>query len=291
MLVTDHPDLLLDNSSSPAGSLPRNRFIPPSELTLAQYHASEGASSSFLKHFSRTPWHALWAKSHPQPPTEAMRLGTLLHLACLEPEIFNRDVKVMPIFKGVGKVAKEREVAEANPGATLISTDWARLLELGHEAVMNHAGARGLVTHPLAVREHSFCWTDKETGLVLKIRPDVFIPGEKVIVVADVKKALDASISGFSLQATKLQYHLSAAMYIEGLEQIYPNHDIAWFWIPVEMETKQCTVYSLTPNDLKKGREALRKAKLALKQCLLTNHWPGYQADGQAQPLSLRGWA
>lgn len=291
MQITHASKHTIEATSSEPLVMPRNTLIPPTELTLEQYHACEGSSSSFLKHFSRTPWHALWAKSHPQPSTEPQLLGSLLHLALLEPDRFNEQVKVMPAYKGVGKTAKEQLVRDANPGATLISQSCADLLELGYEAVMQHATAKGLLTNPKGIREHSFFWEDKATGLLLKARPDLFIPGEKVIVVADLKKALDASVSGFSLQATKLQYHLSAALYIEALEQIYPRHDIVWFWIPVEMETKQCAVYALTPEDLAKGKQALTKAKLSLKQCLLTNQWPGYQPDGQAQPLSLRSWA
>jgi hypothetical protein len=273
------------------GRIPLDTLIPPNALSNEQYHAADGYSSTKLKPFSQTPWHAYWDQTHPSCPTETMQRGTMLHQALLEPQLFHKTHALAPTFTGLGKKAKDQAVSDANPGITLISQSTATLLTQGCMAVAAHKQAKAHITHPNRVTEHSIFWHDKPTGLLLKARLDLFIPHPNIIVVADLKSAADASLNGFSRQAANLQYHLSAAMHIDGLSQVYPNHQIVWCWIAVEMATQQCAVYTMSPADLAKGRTAYRSAVQSLKTCLTTNQWPGYQHDGIAQPLNLPKWA
>jgi PDDEXK-like domain of unknown function (DUF3799) len=271
-------------------ALPLNQLIPSSVLSLEAYHASEGYSSSSLKAFSRTPWHALWEKTHPTEPTAAMQRGTMLHAALLEPQLFHASYACAEMFTGTGMMAKNKALREANPGVTLIDHTVAELLTQGCDAVRAHKQANAILADPRGVAEQSIFWRDKETGLLLKVRPDFHINHPKIVNTLDVKSAEDASPYRFASQAEKLQYHVSAAMYVDGISQVYPNKEIVWQWLAVEMGTQQCALYTISDADLARGHDTYRKYVRSLKHCLTTGVWPGYQPDGIAQQLRLPNW-
>ena len=69
-------------------------------LTNAEYHASEGISASGLKLIGRSPLH-YWAayldpKREPRVETPALKLGTAIHTAVLEPMRFADEYVVVP---------------------------------------------------------------------------------------------------------------------------------------------------------------------------------------------------
>ena len=58
----------------------------------AEYRAAPGESVSALKHMLRSPAHYAWHKEHPDPATPAMLVGTLTHLAAMQPDLFGEGV-------------------------------------------------------------------------------------------------------------------------------------------------------------------------------------------------------
>ena len=63
--------------------------------------------------------------------------------------------------------------------------------------------------------------TDWQTShLMMKVRPDGLCKNYPVIV--DLKTTADASYSGFQRSVERFGYHVSAAMYMEGVNQCKP---------------------------------------------------------------------
>ena len=71
------------------------------------YRKSPGVSQSTLKKMALSPAKCLWDMEHPRPPSEAQELGTAIHAALLEPELFNKTYTVRPKFDRRTKVGKE----------------------------------------------------------------------------------------------------------------------------------------------------------------------------------------
>ena len=69
-------------------------------ISNAAYHAGDGISKSGLDLIARSPLHYFAKYRSPDrerdEPTEAMKLGTAVHSAVLEPESFASDYIVVP---------------------------------------------------------------------------------------------------------------------------------------------------------------------------------------------------
>ena len=122
---------------------------------------------------------------------------------------------------------------------------------------------------------------DLEYKLMCKVRPDAL--SRRYPVVIDVKTTVDASLSGFQRSIQKFQYHLSAAMYLEGVNQCKPLlKDIGFFaytkfvFICVEnFEPYLTAVYEMSPEYLDLGKQLYRLSIRKLQQGMRED-WPGY---------------
>lgn len=131
--------------------------------------------------------------------------------------------------------------------------------------------------------QYSIFWTDKETGLKLKTRPDICKSKKNIIV--DVKTTLDGSPEQFSRDLANYDYPFQACMQIDGVIQsgFMPQVD-NYFWLVIEKKAPFCaTIYEFDKEDIKfcmdNYRYILGLVKLAKEQ----NKYPGYsqKADNQ----------
>ena len=84
-----------------------------------EYRRMPGVNYSALKHMLRSPMHYKYMRDNPPEPTAAMRLGTMVHMAVLEPEKF---AATYVECKDGDKRTKEyqaylKKLDEANPGS------------------------------------------------------------------------------------------------------------------------------------------------------------------------------
>ncbi|MDU4256163.1 hypothetical protein, partial [Pseudomonas sp.] len=110
------------------------------------------------------------------------------------------------------------------------------------KALLNHPTAGKLLTHPSRAVEVSYFGIDEETGLEIRVRPDLEIDMGGLRIGADLKTISMWNIKQEGLRAklhreiTERDYHLSAAMYCEtaALDQffwIFVNKDENYHWI------------------------------------------------------------
>lgn len=251
-------------------------------ISNADYHADPAVSASHLKEAMRSPYH-YWARyldpnRKPVEPTAAMRLGSLVHTAVLEPdELLQRYAVAGDRRTKAGKEQAERMVAE---GLEAVSeSDMA--LALGMAAsVRNHPAAAALLSQGKA--EQSFWWNDLSTGQRCKCRPDWY-QGSTIV---DLKTCQDASPSAFASSVAKFGYHIQAAHYLAGL------HGAERFlFIAVEKEPPYAVaVYELDQASMAVGRDLRNNALDVIATCKAADLWPGY-GDTSVQTLSLPSWA
>ena len=65
--------------------------LPPSD-----YHATPAISAHGLNNIRKCPAYFRHCRDNPPDPTPAMRIGTLTHLAVIEPDRFATEVMVAP---------------------------------------------------------------------------------------------------------------------------------------------------------------------------------------------------
>ncbi|WP_275015451.1 RecE family exodeoxyribonuclease, partial [Klebsiella variicola] len=112
------------------------------------------------------------------------------------------------------------------------------------KALLNHPTASKLLTHPGRAVEVSYFGIDEETGLEIRVRPDLEIDMGGLRIGADLKTISMWNIKQEGLRAKlhreiiERDYHLSAAMYCEtaALDQffwIFVNKDENYHWIAI----------------------------------------------------------
>ena len=112
------------------------------------------------------------------------------------------------------------------------------------KALHEHPTAGKLLLHPDRAVETSYFGIDEETGLEIRVRPDIEIPFDMVRVGADLKTISMWNVKQSGLRARlhreiiDRDYHLSAAMYMQtaALDQffwIFVNKDEGYHWIAI----------------------------------------------------------
>lgn len=144
------------------------------------------------------------------------------------------------------------------------------------KALLEHPTAGKLLTHPSRAVEVSYFGIDEETGLEVRVRPDLEIDMGGLRIGADLKTISMWNIKQEGLRA-KLHreiidrdYHLSAAMYCEtaALDQffwIFVNKDENYHWIAIIEASTEL---------LELGMLEYRKTMRAIANGFDTGEWP-----------------
>lgn len=252
-------------------------------MTEKEYRALDALNYSTLKHILRSPAHYKFMKDNPIEPTKAMQFGTLVHMRILEPAKY-QSLVVSEILDRRTKAGKERAEQIESSGQMLVSPDESAKIENIYQAVMKNPDAARFVTH--GEREQAFTWTDIETGLKCKARPDFVHQGRFIV---DVKTSKDASPNAFARTAASLMYHFQAAFYLDGVSAATTQNYTDFVFLVVEPEPPYgVALYSLDLMAIEAGRVMYRKALSRIKDCEADGLFPAYPAG--LQTLSLPNW-
>lgn len=256
------------------------------------YHAAGGISKSGLDLIAQSPLH-YWARyldprREEKEPTPALRLGTAIHTAVLEPDRFAAEYRVAPNVDRRtkdGKVAWEDFVAAcAESNATPISASDHEICARVADQVRRHPTAQMLFDKGSA--EQSAFWIDEETGVLCKCRPDWLTPQ----VVVDLKSTVDASPQAFQRSAWSYRYHVQAAWYLDGLAATTGKQRDVFVFAAFEKEPPYaCAFYYADEQMIEFGRAEYRRLLRIYAECLNSGKWEGYPMT--LQPLTPPAWA
>lgn len=156
------------------------------------------------------------------------------------------------------------------------------------KALLNHPTAGKLLTHPSRAVEVSYFGIDEETGLEVRVRPDLEIDMGGLRIGADLKTISMWNIKQEGLRAKlhreiiERDYHLSAAMYCEtaALDQffwIFVNKDENYHWIAIIEASEEL---------LELGMLEYRKAMRAIASGFDTGDWPAPITEDYTEELN-----
>ncbi len=156
------------------------------------------------------------------------------------------------------------------------------------KALLNHPTAGKLLQHPNRAVEVSYFGIDEETGLEVRVRPDLEIDMSGLRIGADLKTISMWNIKQEGLRAKlhreiiERDYHLSAAMYCEtaALDQffwIFVNKDENYHWI---------AIIEASADLLELGMLEYRKAMRAIANGFDTGEWPAPITEDYTEELN-----
>ena len=257
------------------------------------YHRHPAISKSRLDSIARSPLH-YWAKHldpnrWPVEPTPAMVIGSAVHTFVLEHDEWDANYAVTPagINRRTNAGKAEWDVFTTAAGTrTVISREDADLVGKISEGVFNHPAANGLLSLP-GKAESSLFWTDAETGLECKCRPDYLLDDGSTIV--DLKTTENASPADFMQSIAKFRYHCQVAWYLHGVEQATGKRPEQFVFLCVEKKPPfACAVYVAAPEMVQIGWDTARANLNRLAECMAANEWPGY--SDQVELINLPAW-
>ena len=174
-------------------------------------------SASGLKRLLLSPLHLQRYLLRQHESTPQLDFGTAAHCALLEPERFAREYVALPVQQA--DLFHEKDLA-------LIAQDAAHPVQFITEAQMRAIdGIRAQVEKlPEIVRtlreglaERTLFWRDEASGIRCKIRPDMLVLPDLIL---ELKTTFDASLAVFQRTLLMQRYHLSAAMYRQGVQAL-----------------------------------------------------------------------
>jgi hypothetical protein len=245
------------------------------------------ARKTGLDEIARSPLH-YWTWVHVgKKETPTLAFGKALHCAVLEPEVFAKRYVVAQDFVDcrykANKEAKEQWAATVE-GKIILDADDGETITAMTDAVRKHPKAsmlrRGVAEMPLE-------WTDLDTGVKCKCKPDYY--RKSLALAVDLKTTEDASPEAFARSVATYRYHVQAAFYREGLRaNEFPcDHFV---FVCVEKRAPYAVgIYELDDDAIEAGRRAAAANLQTLAECLATDTWPGY--DHHIVKLSLPKWA
>ncbi|EGV4711401.1 exodeoxyribonuclease [Salmonella enterica] len=238
--------------------------------------------------------------------TSGSRDALLEQLAIINPDLVTQEAqKSVPLKVSGTKADLIQAVKSVNPaavfadelldtwrenpeGKVLVTRQQLSTALNIQKALLGHPTAGKLLTHPSRAVEVSYFGIDEETGLEVRVRPDLEIDMGGLRIGADLKTISMWNIKQEGLRA-KLHreiidrdYHLSAAMYCEtaALDQffwIFVNKDENYHWVAIIEASTEL---------LELGMLEYRKATRAIANGFDTGEWPAPITEDYTEELN-----
>ena len=249
-----------------------------------EYHSHAGSvSNSQLKLVSRSPAHF----KYPPERTETRNkvLGSALHMACLEPDLFYKTYVLLRNAKDRTTAEYKEAKKEHGEEFVLTSSECARVEGIMNSLYKNPA-IRSLLELP-GYNELSGFSTDPETGVTCRHRFDKLTDSG---IAIDLKTTIDARPDAFSRSIFTYGYNIQNAFYADQFNWITGDYLQDFIFIAVESESPfAAKLYRIDEDSFLIGREAYRKALDSYAYCLEMDEWPAYE-DQEIEEISVPSW-
>ena len=255
-------------------------------ITPEAYQGHPGLSQSGAKELLRSPLHfKQYLERDRSEQTAAQRLGSLIHLAVLEPKVFDATIVVAPECDkrtSAGKEIWASFQSSLKPGQEAISQKDGELVtavsiaaRAGLDKLMKDFDGEYMMTEvPMVGRVN---------GTDIKGRLDAIITtkaGKKIVV--DIKTTMDAG-TPFIRDIANYQYFLQSAWYTT------LAHADAFVFLAVEKDSpNEWACYTLDAEAHQKGLVLMNTAIDLFKSCNTFKQFPGYPKE--VQTVSLPKW-
>jgi hypothetical protein len=253
----------------------------------AVYHGPEyqdAVNNSLLKTVrSETPAQAYYDQTHPKPQTEAMGVGEAVHLALLEPHLFDENV-----VRGLGVDRRSKKNQQAHALHELENADKLILKHGDYDRVkgmadagLHHGRSAELLASP-GLNEVTIVGDMEAEGMMVRcrIRPDRLTRFQKWNAIVDVK-SIEGSLSleNINRACGNFAYDMQAAFYLDVAEALAPA-DRRFFFVFVSKRPPYLRrVVEAGAEMIFNGRTKYRWALNDWAKCLKSGEYPGWTND------------
>lgn len=277
-------------------------------ININDYHAdSEYLSSSSLKEAAKSLKHFKhYLDTKDKERKSHFDFGNAFELALMD--AMNKTTE----FENEVLVFDEAERPEKSKNfGSKENSEWKTKILNTRKYVINKVGAESVETMNLMLGscwqdqtiqgllrntdyQKSLFWTDKETGIKLKTRPDVCKVNKCVVI--DIKTCKDASPGNFGKDAANFNYPIQAALQMRGcIESGLMPVVNKYYWIAVEKVAPfNAQIYEFEIQEWDWAYMRLDYYLRLIKQAREENKWVGYsqQSDNKwgIMPIKLPLW-
>lgn len=220
--------------------------------------------------------------------------GNAFELALMSPIEFEQKVAIIKDSEWIQDALKEnpdlqkprssgtyqkanKEFIQANKGKYLINDtgkESYETIKLMLASCMQDKVIQGLIRN--TEYQLTIFWTDPQTGLKLKTRPDIC--KRKKNIVVNVKTTEDGSPKGFSKELVNYDYPMQAAHEITGcLEMGVIDTIDNYFWLVCEkVAPYNATIYEFAQDDIRVCMDELHWSYDKIEKAMKQNLYPGY---------------
>lgn len=234
----------------------------------------------------------IYINGNPRPAKSAFHIGAALHCCALEPDLFHDRFYVLPAgiradprsreYKSCLLEAKKRKIIPKFGSENVPGYDDVQGMAA---AIVRSKKARLLLDRAGKV-ESSIFWTDPDSGLRLRCRPD-FMSSDKAPLIVDVKKTKSVQPDKFFRDAFDYHYDMSAGMTADGIFALTGKWPDNYVFLAIEDKPPYVieAFDSFRPWDptdpaaltyQQAGNYRLRQALRRFEECRKANIWPGY---------------
>lgn len=275
ILETDVRDLIL-----------KGQFIGKAPyISNEDYHRSPGLSASGFVKFAKLPKIYQHSRLEPdEEETAAQRLGTLVHMKALEPELFAETVVIIE-GNGNSKDVKARikEAVEAGKYVCRSQKEMDQVLGMV-DSIMSHHWAKTLLT--TGETEQSLFSTHPVFGFLMKCRPDS-IHADKAII-SDVKTFTDLDNRSIGKQIRRMKYDWKAVFYLQVASLVYGIQFKKFAHIFISTKAPYpVRVIALGAASMERAETEMAPHFPEYASCLERDIWPAYPDDVEDFELDI----
>lgn len=247
------------------------------------YRAIDALNYSGAKHILLSPAHFNAHLAEERKDTPALKMGRLIHLAALQPDVFHKSVHIEPNVDRRTKdgksqyeafkagIAEGDEIVDAETHSQITS------ISISAQAAIASLGLKEIKTEVALVGEFN--------GAKIKGRIDLIGTDKDAnLCVVDLKSCICAEPKSFGRDVASFMYHMQDAwystlararkFYIVALEK---NPPFAY------------RIYTLDEATRGEGVRLMTEATAIYAQCKAFNTWPSYTHE--ISELSIPKWA
>jgi len=240
-----------------------------------RYHSLPHLSASMLKKLRRSPAHLRYSMDHPQPDTEALAFGRLLHSMILEPDQVESQYVFAPKLDKRTKEGKAAWEALQSDGRQVVSVEDRDKAAAMVAALRNDSGIASILWDCEGSNELTYLWSDD--GLDCRARIDRVCEWRGMRCFVDYKTTQDASPDGFPYEARRHGYGIQCAHYLNGDRALTDAERPTFIFIAQEKEPPYMPALAVVEDEFVELHEPIVRGLVEqYRVCLSDNYWPGY---------------
>lgn len=248
-----------------------------------EYDAHPALNQSKLKLLiDNAPMYAKHKWDNPEKETtDALELGRLFHLWCLEPEKFFETYEVVekPEYRGAGAKGRLEEWKAKcqkilDVGKTPIDPALFAQVKTMQEDVFSRRKVRAQV---LEASHREKALVAEIDGVEMKCIPDFYFIRDGVAYVYDIKTDRGKVGPNYLDSLTRQHYDFQAYVYCRIIGKCHGVSDFLYFVWAIEKEEPYCSsVHELKQSSLEIGGAKFARALKKYKECIATDSWPDW---------------